>query len=167
MKKSILFILLLCIIFSMFGCSIHNEQDISSVRFYYLRNELSYQSNDSILYYETRDCTAYKDDALALINYYFAGPETEACTSPFLSSVKATKITLTNEAVNIYLNNRFADIKGLDFTTACACLSKTLMDLYQRDNVKLFAASNFSDGSYYIEISTDTLILLDNAIREG
>ena len=161
MKRLIAVLLFLSIGASLLGCNLAELNRNKSIKFYYQAVSPSYQTSSSVLCSEVRDRTLYTDDDLALLNYYFKGPETEDCISPFPSEVRATKITVSHESVNIYMNERFSDIKGLKFTVACACLAKTLMELYQRDRVKIFAARSFSDGSLYIEITTDTLLLWD------
>lgn len=161
MRRVILFLLLIFFLFNLCGCGMSGLDNPNKVQFYYEANSLTYKTSSSILVPERRDCTLYKDDDLALVNYYFAGPESETCKSPFPSEVRATKLTVSSDTVNIYMNDRFSDIKGLKFTVACACLSQTLMELYQRDHVKIFAARSFSDGSVFVEISKDTLLLWD------
>ena len=158
MKRIFATILLLSVGLSMIGCSFTDLNRNKNVKFYYQSNSLSYQTSSSILTPEVRDRTLYADD-VALLNYYFKGPESEDCINPFPTEVRTTKITTSQDSVNIYMNDRFSDIKGLNFTVACSCLSKTLMELYQRDKVKIFAARNFSDGSLYIEITQDRLLL--------
>lgn len=161
MKKQLVLILVTAFLLSLCACNTVSNNMRFPVKFYYCTDSISYGTANGVITAEVRDCYAYADDTLALINLYFDGPKTGNCTSPYPSNVKATKLFFSDDVARVYLTDRFSDISGINFTIACACLAKTLMDFYGCNTVEINSARTFSDGSTSVTITKDSLLLLD------
>lgn len=161
MKKQLVLILVTTLLLSLCACNTVSNNMRFPVKFYYCTDSISYGTPNGVITSEVRDCFPYADDTLALINLYFDGPKTSNCTSPYPSNVRATKLFFSDDVARIYLNDRFSDISGINFTMACACLAKTLMDFYACNTVEINYARAFNDGSTSVTITKDSMLFLD------
>ena len=155
MKKLICLFLALCLVLS--GCSTGSSGD--SARFYYCRIDPEYQGDDGIICAEIRDIQSLQDDPEALLAAYFSGPLSPDLELPFpkTTSIEAWKID--HGILTLQLSQDFSQLSGVDLTIACACITKTFLELVHVDKVSIRTGSNRE-----ITMSGDNMNLSDDSL---
>lgn len=159
MKKMIcllLVLLLLC------GCGNNKDNMQTPVLFYYPNTTVSYNSSDAVISAEIREGEGYTSDIVKLLNLYLSGPLSDAYKSPFPSGTTAVSAFLADSTLTVELSTEFADLKGLDLTIACACLTKTAIALTGCDSTRIYVGDEKLDGNTYINLDVNDLLLIDN-----
>ena len=100
-----------------------------------------------------------------IINKYLQGPNTDECVSPFPAGVSVLSIEQHDSKLSIQLSAPFAELSGIDLTLACACLSKTIMQLTQCTTVEISVPGATLNGSASIIMDEQHLLLLDNSVQ--
>jgi len=164
MKKSILLILILCVITSAFGCGRQAEIE-APVNFYYCTDPVDYNSPTGVISAEMRDQSGYSD-LLSLLNLYIGGPESEGYRSPFPVGIQVLSVDCQTSTAVICMNDAFAELSGHDLTLACVCISKTVMELTDCASVRIQTKSLPLDSNAYIEMTSRDFLFLDEYIPE-
>lgn len=164
MKRMTALLIILAIVFPLRACSVKEEMSQDQVCFYYCHTKFSYDGTaGSVISPETREAAGHRNDLSYLLSLYLRGPEDPAFTSPFPSGVTLVDVLQDGNTLHITLNNKFADLSGLDLAIACACLTKTCLGLGDIDSVCIYAEDALLNGEHFIEMNADSLLLLDDS----
>lgn len=144
-------------------CSCAKKETIRQpVTFYYCAENINYNSATGVITPETRDGYGYDENLTSLINVYLQGPTHEGYYSPFPQNAKVLNISTDATDTTVMLSKDFSELSGYQLTLACACLSKTLMDLTGCSRVRIGAQDAVLDGNAYIQMTEETILLIDN-----
>lgn len=158
--KRLLCLILVCTVALCFGgCKRPTEAIDMPASFYYCLPSESYETIHMVISSETRESKAYNQDLQGLINLYLQGPQTEDLINPFPDSVHVESISRYDTNIEVILSSRFARLTGVDLTLACACLSMTLMEYTQCENVSISVQNVSLDGNESITMTRDSLLL--------
>lgn len=157
--RRIVAILVLAFLFCT-ACSSNTEYTVP-VNFYYLKNPETYHDGTAAIAPEIREGANFADDIYKLIDLYFAGPVNELYISNFPDGTKLLDLQAKSNTVSIELSESFASLTGYELRIACACISLTLFDFYNADEVIICASGCQLDGNKQIIMTRDTLILHD------
>ena len=160
MKQKIC-ILLICVMLTLSGCNTLNTQGASSgsVKFYYLQNEIVYNSADSVVSYETRQSGRLKPEEL--IGQYLQGPEKKNLASPYPEELKLVSVTQEDNTVKIVLSNEFTTLSNLELTLACSCLTKTMQGILPAESYEISSTGGKLNGKSSILITSNTFVWED------
>lgn len=161
MKRYLIILLSLLTCVSSIGCGDRNGDVRVPVNFYYRAEVIDYNSAQGVVTAEVRESAGYENDLTALVDLYLCGPETEGLLSPFPTDVRVESITQEDSLLQIVLSKEFGSLSGHNLSVACSCLSMTLIDLTQCQAVRIYAREGLLDGSEYVEMSRDSILLLD------
>ena len=154
--------LLLC--FGLFGCKKEEAPLLAPVEFFYLHSTFSYTNTDTVMGSELRESAGHEEDLIYLLNLYLQGPQSEALAQIFPKGCSTVSCAQKNSAVTIVLSDAFATLSGMELTTACVCLAKTLTGLTGVETVVIQAETQLLDGKKNITIQDGAPILLDDYI---
>lgn len=144
------------------GCSRNKANIQTPVNFYYPNADVSYNSPDAVLSAEVREGAGYTNDLVQLLNLYLAGPLSDEFKSPFPAGTAAMRAFLADTTLTVELSTEFAELKGLDLTIACACLTKTAIALTGCNRTRIYVSDAKLDGNSYIILDAGDLLLIDN-----
>ena len=161
MKRFISLILSLFLLISFCGCNDKKDSFEDPVQFYYRSSIISYNSEISVIRGETQEGSGY--DLVGLINKYLQGPITDECLSPFPAGITVLSIETSQGKTYISLNKPFADLSGIALSLACACLSKTVMELTESSVVEISVPNSHLSGNASIIMDAQTILLLDKS----
>lgn len=130
-----------------------------SVRFYYLQNEIAYNSADSVVSYETKQPSKLTPEEL--ISQYLHGPTKKNLVSPFPAELKLISITQDYDNIKIVLSDELTALSGLELTLACSCLTKTLQGILPAESYEISSTGGKLNGKSSILITPNTFVWED------
>lgn len=153
MKRFITILLAVFILFPLLGCS----NGISEyANFYYCSVDYPFGENSSVIKSESRNISGHEGELSYLISLYLTGPSDKNLSSLFPKNTKLITAQINEdkqaEIELSYLGNHFSDS---EFVLACACLSLSVMDFSDAEQVSI------TSGEKNITMSKDDLLLFD------
>ena len=98
---------------------------------------------------------------------YLNGPTDNRLYSPFPKDLEIQSIQRDGSTLTITVNDSLAKLKGMKLTKACACLALTCLDLTDAETVSIQAATELLNNQKSIDLTRDSLVLLDTAEATG
>ena len=159
MKKVISLILCLFLVGCVYGCkkSITYQQPVT---FYYLQRDPSYDSNSKTIQAHILEGKDLKDFQETILTY-LQGPEDASLYSPFPANMLLLGYETFEQTLYLTFSDELGTLSGLELTLACCCLALTAMDLTGMDQVNISADRALLDGERSIQLSRDTILLMD------
>lgn len=154
--------LLLLLAFLLTGCAPAQPRDPAN--FYYCRIEPTYDGADGLICPEQREVLGIRDDLDALLEAYFSGPASDGLELPFPRETAVVGWEMVRNSLHIELSEAFAQLTGIDLTIACACISKTFLELTDATTVRIRAGGVLMNGSQEIIMSENNLKLIDDSL---
>lgn len=159
MKRLICLCLVLFLLSTLSGCNNQEEkQPNPTVNFYYCNVSAIQETNTSFVAAEKRTLEGHVNSLEFLIDLYLDGPISTALSTPFPEGLKSESITISNNRVQITLNSRLSELKGIDFTVACVCLAKTAQELAQAEYVYISYENSTSGRRHTVSIGPDAFL---------
>lgn len=167
MKKIICVMLSLSVLCLSACRSQSNQTTNNTFNFYYCSETTTYNTDDGVIRAEARQAQLFDwTTGLAdLINIYFKGPIISDLRSPFPDNVTLNNYSYNNGVLQVILSIQISQLEGYDLTLACACLTKTLLELVPAESVEIRAEGGKMGDSISVSMSTDTLLLIDNCTQ--
>lgn len=153
----VLALLLLC------GCTATSNSVQGWVDFYYLKNDLNLDKDNSMIVPESVDIGEQSNDLKAALELYLQGPQSGYLYSPFPDDIKLIAVQKIEGRVEITMNARLASLTGIELTLACCCLAKTCTSISGIEEIRIFSQDRLLDGDPYIHINTAKLQLFSGA----
>lgn len=168
MKRFICIVLCFVMVFCLFACTQQQEKFVKPISFYYLRVQLPDQIHhgaaDSVISPEIREGQLISKDIKMLLDYYLAGPITADYDSPFPQGTTLVEWHTEGATLCVTLSDEAAELTGIELTLACACLTKTFLELREFEAVRIQAESLPLDGKASITMDDTSLLLLDTTM---
>ena len=161
MKK---FCIVLCCILMLpmlFACSNKKEELQEPVSFYYCNKDITYNSDAGVICPEVREGAAFHGNVVAFLRSYMLGPRDTNLRNPIPTDVYLVSCELNEDIVCMEFNAQFADLTGLDLTTACSAILLTIHDYTGAQTLKVSAKDAKIDDKDVFELSMDDVILID------
>ncbi len=162
MKRIISSIIAGCILISLCACTHTPQKAKEPIKLYYRTSSEQYEKLNNIITAEVRDAHGHSGDFSYLLQDYLSGPRTEACYSPFPSGTKLEKLDIISNKAIIVLSENFSSLSGSDLMVACACVSKTVIELTGVQAVQINSLNNKLNGQDSITMNLDSFFLMDN-----
>jgi len=162
-------ILILLIWVSIFLCSCYSPSPNyeTPVNFYYPVNPQTYPDGTAAIMPEVRNGSGFESNITGLFSLYLAGPNDERLTSNFPDGTHLKNLLVGEEMVQITLSSQFSRLNGFALSTACACISMTLFEMCQVEEVQISVQDGLIDGKEWLIIHKDMLILEDTMPSTG
>lgn len=162
MRKLICLLLLLSLLLT--GCG---EQDLKMPgNFYYRLTDLTYNNINGVIAPEARELDGLAEDPEALMEVYLSGPESRDLESPFPKNTTLEAWTLEDQTLTLTLSREFTALSGLDLTIACACITRTMLELTEAQQVVIRTADERLDNNVNVTMSDELLLLTDDSLEK-
>ena len=149
MRRYLCILLVLSILFSLFGCRSNDFEN--PIVFYYLRKTDTFDSDDSVIAHEIVEGSRYSHISLVL-SAYFQGPQDSTLESPFPAGTYLLNTQKADDILTITLSREFASLSGVSLSLACCALAKTVMEYTGVSAVQIQTLSTLLDGDASIVI---------------
>ena len=162
------FSFLLCgvLLFQLFaGCSGKNEEIEKPVNFYYINNEISYNSPEAVISAEIREGTQLQtlEDLLPV---YLKGPESPELQTLIPNGVSLLSCVVNHDTAEIYLSSQFSELSGINLTIACGAMLLTIHDFAGVQSISVYAENEKLDDKEVFMLSLDDIVLVDKVTSE-
>ena len=157
MKRMICLICALLIAVSFTGCAQGNEKLFKPVNFYYSTNPDHYEK-DAITA-ERRESQGYENDLEGLIQLYLDGPLSNNYINPFPDHVTVNSVVINSTNVELRVSEEFAQLSDIEMTTACACLTMTVLELSDRGRLIITSCDASDNIIYTVSLTKDQILL--------
>ncbi len=165
MKRIVAMILILTVFAGFTACAQKSEPILEPVKLYYRRVEFTYGASDSVIGSEVRDATPYNGDTIKLLNDYMKGSQSDNLARTFPTGVSLLAMTVEGDTADLVLSAQMSHLKGIDLIIACACLTKTTMELTGVKTVVLHTKRQLLNGISKIVMDESCLLLLDENVN--
>lgn len=165
MKKTIC-VILTCTLLLLTGCTRAEKSFESPSDFYYRVTDPVYGAKTGIIVAEEHETADCGQDLLCLLKCYMEGPYSPDLKLPTpapASSVYPVSATQEAAHISVYFSPGFARLTGIDLAVACSCISKTLFDYTDAEEVEFFVEDFTLDGNPSVLIRRDSIITLDES----
>lgn len=144
MKKKLLPILLAALI-ALCACHVRGENNAPEhpFAFYYIRNEITYREDDSVICAETREYDPQSMSLEDLLRLYFEGPKSSALSMPFPEDLQVPDCQKEGTTVTLTMGEAYLRLSGINKSVADACLARTLLGCSGTERVTILSP----DGS--------------------
>lgn len=161
MKRWFCLLIATIISISGFGCTGKNTEIMKPINVFYCRNEVSYNTEDGVLFPETREFSGFEHNMVGFLNRYLDGPQSKHLYSPFPAGSKILELKQDHDDVRVVLSRDFSLLSGYELTICCACISRTVLELTNSQNVYLHIDGEQENDSAVLVMSRDNLLLMD------
>ena len=168
MKHIISLMICVIIIFSLCACSAQELEFKDPIDLFYLliqpADHIHHGSADSIIAPEQREGYKIRNMIPTVLETYLKGPVTESYQTPFPHGTSLINVAEESGNITITLSDEIADITGIELILACACLSRTCMELWDFDTVNILAETRSLDGKPMITFDKTNFLLTDDTV---
>lgn len=161
MKRITILFILLAVMLPLCGCREEAEPILSPVTFYYSRAEFDHGNENSVIHGEIRESAGYEGDLIGLLNLYLNGPISEEYKATFPAGTKLKDFQVEDKTAVLTVTDQLSLARGINLTIACACLTKTVLEMTGLDAVKIQAETVNLGNSVFILMDRSSLLLLD------
>lgn len=165
MKKTVCLILSLCLLLTISGCG----RDSIKVpgEFYYRRTQTLYGNPDGVIAPEQREIEGIAQDPGALLQVYFQGPDTIGLESPFPRGTRVEQWEISGDTLHLTMSEAFAAISGVELTIACTCITRTVLGIFDVEQVQFQVADGLLGGQKELIMSADRISLSDDSLDQA
>lgn len=161
MKRALALICTVILMFAASGCSTRSQLVTEPVNFYYRTVEIQYGEPDGVIIAEQRSQVEYAGDFEQLISVYLKGPREDNHISPFPAGIYLVQLILGADRVYIKLSSHLSMLTGADLMIACACLSKTILEMTGVASIEISVESGLLDNQSYLVFTEADFSFLD------
>ncbi|MBQ8359084.1 MAG: GerMN domain-containing protein [Oscillospiraceae bacterium] len=166
MKRACLLLCCALILQILSGCGKKDDDFELPVNFYYSNKEIAYNSQTGVIQAEKREGQSFHGNVTALLHAYLLGPHSDELYSPIPKDVYLVSCQIENDAAYIVLSAQFSKLSGIGLTTGCSAILMTLHDYAGVNDLVIRAKDSQLDGKDTLELSTDSIVLIDTVSNE-
>lgn len=164
MKRILCFLICILLCVSFTACSYYDANIRSPISFYYRTQAIEYNEADGVIRPEIRESFGHEEDYIYLVTQYLNGPVSSECISPFPAGTTLEELDFLKDKVLITLSSHISLLSGPELSVACTCLSKTVLEMTGKEEVRIRSKGSLIDGKEYISIALDDIVLFDDQL---
>ena len=161
MKRAILLLLCLCLVFT--GCTRASFTEPGI--FYYHRADTAFRGSEGVVAPETRELDGISDDLKTMLSLYCEGPRDPALESPLPSDAVVLGHTLYNQVLTLRFSESLSKLTGVELTVAAGCLARTFLPLTGATTLVLTADGGFLNGDTSLTVTLADLNFQDDSMN--
>lgn len=162
MKQVLCLFLAISLCAGLLGCVSENEPILQPVNLYYRNTQLEYGSANGLISAQITEAAPFEGNVLGILNEYLKGPDSDQFEVTFPASTKVLNLEFVGSTAYLQMNDSISRLSGIDLTIACACITKTTMELTGATSVCISAVNETLDGATSITMDETTLMLFDD-----
>ncbi len=161
MKRFLCLLTVFTVFLCICGCQNSETEIIEPVQLYYCKATVEFQSESGLIASEQREYDGWENKTQEFLNEYLAGPISSELKSPFPLGGRIVELSQEDSVVNLLLNFNFSRLSPPKLTTACACISMTVLELLNAEVINIEITSYVSERDI-ITMTRSNLCLSDS-----
>lgn len=158
MKQTICTILTISFLYLLCSCGNNNIKIKDPVNFYYCTPETQFGEHSTLMVAQIREAKDHIQDYPYLISQYLNGPITYDCVSPFPGGTTLEEFTINKSQASIVLSPHIATLSGSELMLACACMTKTVIEMTGVETVQISTIEGTLNGKDFIVLTADSFV---------
>lgn len=158
MKCVICYLLIITCMILFCSCGLNIKSVHNPVTFYYKSPETKFGAQSSLVVGEIRESKGHTQDYQYLIEQYLNGPRTYDCISPFPAGTMLEELSVETTKAYITLTPHITTLSGSELMFACACLTKTVLEMTGVRSVQINSSNGTLNGMESITLTADSFV---------
>lgn len=158
-----LFCLMIAVILFLLPACTETVGEAENITFYYIHNDIEFGSESGVITPTVVQIKNKTKDYRQLLDRYFNGPTNYDCVSPFPAGITLEDLQIDNNKVQLLLSPHMSVLSGVDFTIACACLTRTVIEMTGVQYVQIQIENNLIYGQDSVTFNLSSFSYWDNA----
>lgn len=142
MKKILYILLILILVLSQTACGKNDKQIDVPVNFYFPLANTAYGTQSGVIGAEIHDAEGHETDFYHLLRNYFEGPVSEEFVTFLPKGTELISFYDFDGRVQIILSPQISQLSEAELTVACACITRTVIELTDAASVQISADDN-------------------------
>ena len=163
MKRILTFLLIISCFAGILGCSADKTPPENSVAVFYKNDKTTFGTSNGVIAETYIQSSGHEAEYAFLLNQYLKTTPGEGLTSPYPKGVTLIHFKLEGLTAKVILNDRIAELSGMDLTIALTCLTQTVMSMTGCQEVIISASTKQLDGQNFVTLNRDSYLLMDNS----
>lgn len=152
--------LLLC------ACSGKDPVYLKPVNFYYCNQTVSYNSPTALISPEVRESAGFENDIIKFMEEYLEGPVSDELKMMIPAGTTLCAASVQDNMLILDFSHEFANLTGIDLTTSCVCIVKSLHEFAGIETVVFQADSSLLDEKDSFILSMEDIVTMDTVTME-
>ena len=148
------------------GCRNKEEEILEPANFYYLKENITYNSEHGVICPEVREAAGLHKDLMMFIKLYLQGPESSAFEAAIPDDVTLVTCAVINETVTLTLSENFSKLSGARLSAACTALLLSVRDFTGAESIRISAKDSLLDEKEDIYLTIDDIVLIDSVVQD-
>ncbi len=163
MKRIAAFLLILCCLAGILGCTAEKKTPEDSVAVFYKKEKTTYGTSNGVICETYMHTSGHKAEYAYLLNQYLKADPGEGFAQTFPNGVRLLQFKLEGLTAKVVLSDRIADFSGMELTIALTCLTQTVMSMTGCQEVIISASTKQLDGQNFVTLNRDSYLLIDSS----
>lgn len=165
--KRLLCILCCIVLLPIFGgCRDREEEILEPANFYYLKENITYNSAYGVICPEIRESADLHKDLTMFIKLYLKGPESSEFEAAIPGDVSLVTCAVINETVTLTFSENFSKLSGAKLSAACTALLLSVHDFIGAESIRVSAKNSLLDEKEDIYLTMDDIVLIDSVVQD-
>lgn len=164
MKRMMCILCCLLLLPMICACANRNVEYEKPANFYYISNDISYNSLNGVIRAEVRETANFYGDIETFVHAYLDGPDSSDLQSYIPADTEFISCTLLDEEVHVTFSDAFSKLSGTRLSAASCALLLSLHDYSTINAIRIRAENNQLDGKDEIFLTIDDIVLIDPVI---
>ena len=152
--------LLLC------ACGSKDPVYLEPANFYYCNQTVSYNSPTALISSEVRESAGFENDISKFMEEYLKGPISDELKTTIPAGTTLCTARVQDDTVLLDFSHEFANHSGIDLTTSCVCIVKSLHEYAGIETVVFRADSSLFDEKDSFTLSMEDIVTMDTVTLE-
>ena len=160
--RKIKMILCICLCASLLcACNGKDPVYLEPVNFYYCNQTVSYNSPAALISPEVREAAGFENDIIKFMEEYLKGPISDELKTVIPAGTTLCTARIQDDTVLLDFSHEFANLSGIDLTTSCVCIVKSLHEFAGIETVVFRADSSLFDEKDSFTLSMEDIVTMD------
>lgn len=161
MRKFIVLFLCVIVLLSLCGCKHKDSEPVDPVKFYYCKEEITYNSAAGVIQPEIHEGINFHNDAETMLRAYLKGPYSNDNVSLMPMQTDLVSIQIEDGRAYVTLTDAYSQLSGIKLTMSSSCIAMTLYDYAGVTEVYFSTENERLDNKVNFIIRVEDLVWLD------
>lgn len=164
--KKITIVIILCLCVLLCSCGRMEPVYAEPTNFYYCNQTVSYNSSVGLISPEVRESAEFNHDIGKFMEAYLRGPVSDELYPIIPKNAVLLSVEIEENTATLNFSKEFAELSGIDLTTAGVGIVKSLYDYAGIETVTISAEEALLDERESFTLSLEDIVTMDTVTIE-